>query len=87
MAVPVPWSTTEESPGKGEGRRYREVQGGRGMDGQVRCWQMAAAVRSAHVPVPEPGLGARCPWAPGRRVVGAALAVPAKAVLSLCLCL
>lgn len=37
---------------------------------QVRCWQMAAALRSAHVPGPEPGLAARCLWAPERRVAG-----------------
>lgn len=40
---------------------------------------MAAAVRSAQVPGPEPGLGARCLWAPERRVAGAPLAVPKKA--------
>ena len=58
MAVPVPWSTAEEVPGERQGRRYGNVQ--------VRCWRMAAVVRSAQVPGPEPGLGehrGRCLWA------------------------
>lgn len=48
VAVPAPWSTAEESSAQREDRRCR--------DGQVSCWQMAAAVGSAQVPGPEPGL-------------------------------